>query len=43
MDSPLIPSFLPLQSDDPVTLLPLEARDDGIIGRELSPMVNPLS
>jgi hypothetical protein len=37
------PSFFPLQPDDPVTLLPLEARDDGIIGRKLSPMINPLS
>jgi hypothetical protein len=37
------PSFFPLQPDDPVTLLPLEARDDGISGRKLSPMINPLS
>jgi hypothetical protein len=37
-DSPLIPFFLllPLQLDDPVALLPLEARDDGIIGRKRS-------
>ncbi len=43
-DSPLIPSFplLPLQLDDPVALLPLEARDDGITGRKLSLIVTPL-
>jgi hypothetical protein len=35
--------FFPLQLDDPVALLPLEARDDRIIGRKLSPIVSPLS
>jgi hypothetical protein len=29
--------------DDPVALLPLEAKDDGIIGRKLSFIVSPLS
>jgi hypothetical protein len=33
----------PLHPDDPVTLLPLEALDGGIIGRKLSPKVSPLS
>jgi hypothetical protein len=43
MDSPLIPLFFLLQLDDPVALLPLEAQDDGIIGRELSLIISPLS
>jgi hypothetical protein len=43
-DSLLIPFFLlPPQLGDPGVLLPLEARDDGIIGRKLSLIVSPLS
>ncbi len=44
MDSPLIPSFLPLsQLDDLVALLPLEVRDDGIVSSKFSPTTSPLS
>ncbi len=42
-DSPLIPLSLPLQLDDPVAQLLLEARDDGITSRKLSLIVSPLS
>jgi hypothetical protein len=41
MDSP--PLVFPLQLDDPVALLPMEARNDGIVGRKLSPTVSSLS
>jgi hypothetical protein len=43
MDSQLISSFSPSQLDDPVALLPMEAQDDGIVGRKLSPIVSSLS
>ncbi len=34
MDSPLIPSLFPLsQGDDLIALLPLEAWDDGVVGK----------
>jgi hypothetical protein len=39
MDSSLIPRF-PLQLDDSVALLPMEVRDDGIVGGKLSPTVS---
>ncbi len=43
MDSQLISLFSPSQLNDPVALLPMEVRDDGIIGRKLSPINSSLS
>jgi hypothetical protein len=43
MEIPPIPSFFSLQPGDPVALLPLEARDGGIIGRKLSLIASPQS